>query len=93
MRIELKLYPTYSKIINSYLISTKNDYKELIDILITCRKNSNYLISRSNKSYECEVRAHNRLYKLGLFKSHTKDADLEENIKWYKELFYNIIGR
>lgn len=93
MKIELKLYPTYSKIINSYLISTKNDYKELIDILTTCRKNLNYAISRSNKSYECEVRAHNRLYKLGLFKSHTKDTDLEENIKWYLDLLFRIIGR
>lgn len=93
MKIELKLYPTYSKIINSYLISTKNDYKELIDTLITCRKNLNYVISRSNKSYEYEVRAHNRLYKLGLFKSHTKDTDLEENIKWYLDLLFRIIGR
>ena len=93
MKIELKLYPTYSKIINSYLISTKNDYKELIDILITSRKSLNYAISRSNKSYECEVRAHNRLYKLGLFKSHTKDTDLEENIKWYLDLLFRIIGR
>jgi len=63
------------------------------EIIAITRKENNLLVTRTNTSYANEIRAHKRLYKLGLFKSHTKDADLEENIKWYKELFYNIIGR
>ena len=34
------------------------------------------LTTRSFDSYVREWKAHNRLYKLGLFKSHTKDCDL-----------------
>jgi len=49
--------------------------------------------TRSFDSYVREWKAHNNLYKLGLFKSHTKDVDMEEPIKWYYELIYWIIGR
>ena len=49
--------------------------------------------TRKFNSYVREWKAHNNLYKLGLFKSHTKDVDMEEPIKWYYELIYWIIGR
>lgn len=48
--------------------------------------------TRSFDSYVREWKAHNRLYKLGLFRSHTKDCDLEEPIKWYHEIIYFILG-
>lgn len=50
-------------------------------------------ITRKFNSYVREWKAHNNLYKLGLFKSHTKDVDMEEPIKWYYELIYWLIGR
>lgn len=62
-------------------------------IIYRTRKERKLQVTRTDKSYANEIRAHKRLYKLGLFRARTSDADLEENIKWYKELFYNIIGR
>lgn len=49
--------------------------------------------TRSFDSYVREWRGHNRLYKLGLFKSHTKDADLDENQKLIHKIIWDIIGR
>jgi integrase len=50
-------------------------------------------ISRTFDSYVREWKGHNRLYKLHLFRSHTKDVDLEEPSKWYLEIVWLIIGR
>ena len=51
-----------------------------------------YRSKRSVESWIREWKAHNRLYRLGLFKEHTKDCDLEENEKWYRRLAYWVIG-
>lgn len=76
-------------IYDSYLM--KNVSKEVKEI-IKERKEKGYKINRSLNSYIRETKAHNRLYKLGLFKKHTKNTDLEENIKLWKEIVYFIIG-
>lgn len=52
----------------------------------------NWFCGRSLKSYVREWRAHNRLYKLGLFKDRTKDVDLNVHEKWYRRLGYFILG-
>lgn len=46
---------------------------------------------RSINSYVEEWYAHNWLYKLGLFKSHTKDTDLDGDEQWYRLIAYKII--
>ena len=76
-------------IYDSYLM--KNVSKEVKEI-IKERKEKGYKTNRSLNSYIRETKAHNRLYKLGLFKTHTKNTDLEENIKLWKEIAYFIIG-
>lgn len=76
-------------IYDSYLM--KNVSKEVKKI-IKERKEKGYKTNRSLNSYIRETKAHNRLYKLGLFKKHTKNTDLEENIKLWKEIAYFIIG-
>ena len=76
-------------IYDSYLM--KNVSKEVKEI-IKERKEKGYKTNRSLNSYIRETKAHNRLYKLGLFKKHTKSTDLEENIKLWKEIAYFIIG-
>ena len=76
-------------IYDSYLM--KNVSKEVKEI-IKERKEKGYKTNRTLKSYIRETKAHNRLYKLGLFKKHTKNTDLEENIKLWKEIAYFIIG-
>ena len=80
---------------NTVLKCYEIEYKELDEIilaLMASRILNNLKITRSYNSYKRELKAHIRLYKLGLFKEHTKDADLEENIKLWKEIFYLLIG-
>lgn len=76
-------------IYDSYLM--KNVSKEVKEI-IKERKEKGYKTNRTLNSYIRETKAHNRLYKLGLFRKHTKNTDLEENIKLWKEIAYFIIG-
>ena len=78
------------KIINSY--KTTN-ILTMTYILLEFLNRTGYKSKRTVNSWLREWKAHNRLYRLGLFKSHTKDCDLEENEKWYRLLIYQIIGR
>ncbi len=79
-----------TKIYDCYLI--KNFDRDIYNIMRD-REEKGFPITRSLRSYINETKAHAKLYNLGLFKSHTKDADLEENITPLKELIYSIIGR
>ena len=47
--------------------------------------------SRSLKSYLIEWRAHNVLYYLGLFRSHTKDTDLDDHESMFRRFIYWLI--
>ena len=61
-------------------------------IICRTRKEKGLKLTRTWKSYACEIKAHKRLYKLGIKKDHTKDADCEEPIERNKEILYRIIG-
>lgn len=87
--MKVKYTKNKTTIFDSY--SMKNVSKEVKEI-IEERKEKRYKTNRSLNSYIRETKAHNRLYKLGLFKKHTKNTDLEENIKLWKEVVYFIIG-
>lgn len=77
------------KIIDSYKVKRRWD---MLFILITFQENTNYHSKRSLDSWIREWKAHNRLYRLGLFRSHTKDCDLNEDEKFWRVFFYRIIG-
>jgi len=49
-------------------------------------------VTRTFESYVREWRGHNNLYRMGLFRSHTKDVDLEENIPLWKEIIWMILS-
>ena len=70
------------------------DKKVMEDALTWVKENEPecLVFNRKMKSLVREWTGHNRLYRLGLFKSHTKDVDLEYPIKWYYNLIWNIIG-
>ncbi len=61
-------------------------------VLQEFKKRTNYKSRRTLKSWIKEWKAHNRLYKLGLFKEHTVDCDLEENEKPHRLIAYQILG-
>jgi len=83
---------TYTKdlttIVDSYLIK---DIPTLVDEIIQERIKLGYSV-RSKQSYINEIIVHNRLYNLGLFKSHTKDTDLEEDIDFISEKLYSLLS-
>ena len=83
---------TCTKIYDSYLIPSK-ELNKVVYKIIKERKAKDLPVTREVKSYVREIKTHNRLYKLGLFRSHTKDTDLEENITSSKEKIFMLIGR
>ena len=91
---KIKLKITYTEnnthVENSYLAT---DLDLEVGYIIRERYLRSLPQTRSFDSYVREWRAHNRLYKIHYKRSHTKDVDLEEPIKWYRELAYWIIGR
>lgn len=77
---------------NSYLVNNKDTISAYVDWIIDFRKAMKYTVSRSKESYIREWLGHNKLYELGLYKSHTKDVDLNENNSVIEELIWLIIG-
>ena len=75
------------KIINSYLITSK---KEMIDFIHTLPLDK---VERSEKSCLNEWIAHNRLYRLGIFKKHSIDCDLTYKESVLRRIGYFILSR
>lgn len=79
---------------NSYTVTSIDEMKVILANLhsnINLYKWCNIFKVRSYFSLINEWRAHNLLYSLGLFKSRTKDVDLN-NIKWYYNIPYCILS-
>ena len=76
-------------ILESYKIK---EPMKMLNTLVLFKLKTGYQSRRSFNSWLKEWVAHNRLYKLGLFRSHTKDCDLEENEKWWRLLAYQFLG-
>lgn len=79
------------KIIDGYKINKKKDMKSILLLLKQEHPECN-TFKRSICSLISEWKTHNRLYRLGLWKSRTKDVDLNFPIKWYVWLGYIIFG-
>lgn len=52
------------------------------------RKRNGLLCTRTPRSYAREIKGHKRLYRIGIFKNHTIDADLSEHISCFEELIW-----
>ena len=84
------IYSKYNtKIIDGYL---EENIDRLVEEIITVRKAKKYPVTRTKASYIAEWKAHNRLYRLHIKRTHTKDVDLEENIDKCKDIIYRVIG-
>ena len=78
------------RIVDSYKIQKRCD---MAIILRLFKIKTGYRSKRSLKSWIREWKSHNRLYKMELFRSHTKDCDLEEHEKIHRLFVYNLLGR
>lgn len=77
------------RIIDSYKIRRKEN---MLEILIWFKLKTNFHSKRTFDSWIREWKSHNRMYRLGMFRSHTKDCDLEENEKLYRRIIYWFLG-
>ena len=90
LRVEIEYNEENVRIKDSYKIRTK-EYMKLI--LTQFKIRTGFKSKRSIDSWIKEWKSHNRLYRLGLFRKHTVDCDLEENEKFHRLIVYEIIGR
>lgn len=89
-QMKFEFYSQSVKVIDSYKAS-KSDIKRLIPLIKNNIKCPDIIKNRTDNSLYREWRAHNILYKLGLFKERTKDVDLDRE-RWYTQIIYFIIG-
>ena len=79
-------------IYDSYLIRRKEDIREFLK---TIREKCNpdmAITARSMDSLICEWRSHNLFYYLHVFRSRTKDVDLERHQIWWREVFCHVVS-
>lgn len=93
--VDIIYYEDSTKVTNSYLLDDDEIERVAIDIVYSrsCKFDWRCICLRDEHSYAREIKAHNRLYQLGLFKSHTIDADLEEDQNTLLKIIYWLIGR
>jgi hypothetical protein len=82
----------YTMVENSYRADTKDLLKLVGDIRSIIYLKSNITYRRTKKSWAIEWLAHNRLFSLGLFPSHTKDVDFDEDESLLRRICYHIIS-
>ena len=91
MEVAYKISKNTLTIIDSYKVTSRDRMNQILYDIQYMHQDSNIWL-RSKKNLIKEWVSHNRLYKLGLFKSHTKDVDFEYPQKWYYKILYFILG-
>lgn len=94
-KVNILYYEDSTKITNSYLLNDEEIEKvaSLIEFSRHCKYDWKCIYLRNQKSYIQEIKAHNRLYNLGIFKTHTIDTDLNEQMNILEKFIYWLIGR
>ena len=82
---------TYTKVYDSYKYSN-SEIEQAVEEIMRKRKELGLPVTRTKSSYISEWKSHNRLYKLGIQRSRTKDVDLEEEIDQTRNFLYSIFG-
>ena len=78
-------------IVDSYKVKRKKDMKLILSCIEGAAFNKGIFYSRTDNSWIREWKSHNMLYKLGLFKSHTRDTDLEEKESIFRRIGYFVM--
>ena len=79
-------------IFDSYQVKSPWDMESIL-YYIKAKTTDKYAVNkRSISGMIYEWRVHNLLYGLGLFKSRTKDVDLNTDVPWYIKIVYTILS-
>lgn len=86
-----KTTPTNTHIYDSYLIRSKAAIRAYLQALREQASPEMAVNQRDLESQVREWRSHNLFYWLHIFRSRTKDVDLELNQSWPRELFCRVV--
>lgn len=84
--------PTNTHILDSYLIRSKEAMRTYLQELRAIVPPEMAVNQRDIESQVHEWRSHNLFYFLHVFRSRTKDVDLELTQTWYRELFCRVVS-
>lgn len=88
----IEVYKDRIKILDSYKISSRKEMRRVLVEILRESPDCEVFYSRTFPNLIREWVAHNRLYKLGIRRSHTKNVCLEANQKWYMKILYFLIS-
>ena len=77
---------------DSYLVRSKKDIHEFLCALREQCPPDMAVTARSVESLVCEWRSHNFFYNIHVFRSRTKDVDLERHQSWWREVFCRVVS-
>ncbi len=84
--------PTGTHIEDSCLVTSKKDMRAYLQELRDTSSPEMAVNQRDLESQVREWRSHNFFYKFHVFRSRTKDVDLELKQTWYRELFCRVVS-
>ena len=92
--MEYLVMPTCITVYDSYKVS-KKEFNPFLNDLREGYIGNIVLYERSNWNLTNEWAFHNFLYNIdifGLFRSHTKDVDMQYPLTWYEKIIYPTLG-
>ena len=92
MEERIKLSRDNTHIMDSYLIRGKEEMRAFLTAVREQCDPDMAVAVRSINSLICEWRSHNLFYYLHVFRSRTKDVDLERQQSWWHELFCRVVS-
>ena len=84
--------PTNTHIVDSCLVTSKEDIRAYLQKLRDASSPEMAVNQRDMESQVREWRSHNFFYKFHVFRSRTKDVDLELKQNWLRELFCRVVS-
>ena len=84
--------PTGTHINDSCLVKSKAEMRAYLEDLRKASAPEMAVCQRDLESQVREWRSHNFFYKFHVFRSRTKDVDLEVKQTWWRELFCRVVS-
>lgn len=82
---------TNTHILDSFSVKTKDEMRSYLRQLMETASPDMAINRRDMESMVREWRSHNLFYFLHIFRSRTRDVDLELKQSWWRELFCKIV--
>jgi len=83
--------PTNTHICDSYIIRSREAMREYLTVLRELFGPEMAVSQRDLESQVREWRSHNFFYRIHVFRSRTKDVDLELKQSWWREWFCRVV--